>query len=231
MRAVLRLMGLLAIALGMGAFAHAADLNGAWKGTFEFQGNSVPLTLNLKVDGATVTGTVEGLPTSPAEIHDGKIDAETVSFWVNSDYQGTTYKLVFRGKVSADRVDFTFGTEDGSWGTELTAKRDGVAAAPLDVTGQWKGAFDLNGTSMTLTFDLKSSGTAVTGTIQGAGPTPTEIHDGKIDGDTLTFWVNVDYEGQTYAITYKGKVTPGQIDFTFGTADGAWGSSLTAKKV
>jgi hypothetical protein len=51
------------------------------------------------------------------------MDAGTVTFWVNTDYQGQTYKLVYRGKVSADGIRFIFGTEEGSWGTELTATK------------------------------------------------------------------------------------------------------------
>ena len=39
--------------------------------------------------------------------------------------------------------------------------------------------------------------------------TPTEIHDGKADGDTVTFWVNTDYEGTTYKIVFKGKIGDG----------------------
>src|SRR5664280_1425057 len=143
MKNVLRLVGLFAF-LAVLPTAHAADLTGTWKGAFDFQGTSVPLTFHLTVAGGGVTGTVEGLPTTPVEIHEGKVDGDTVTFWVNSDYQGTTYKLVYdgkvdgdtvtfsvttdyqgspvklvyKGKISADEIKFAFGTEDGSWGTE-----------------------------------------------------------------------------------------------------------------
>jgi hypothetical protein len=70
-----------------------------------------------------VTGTVEGLPTTPAEIHDGKVDGDTVTFSVTIDYQGSPVKLMYKGKVSADGIKFTFGTEDGSWGTDLTVTK------------------------------------------------------------------------------------------------------------
>ena len=83
----------------------------------------MPLTFHLTVAAGVVTGTVEGLPTTPAEIHDGKVEGDTVSFWVNTDYEGKTYKLVYKGKVAADGIKFTFGTDDGSWGTELTATK------------------------------------------------------------------------------------------------------------
>ena len=103
--------------------ARASDISGTWKGTFDFEGSPQPLTLHLTESGATVTGTVEGLPNGPIEIHDGKVDGDTVTFWLNTDYQGATYKLVYKGKVSADGIKFSFGTEDGSWGSELTATK------------------------------------------------------------------------------------------------------------
>jgi hypothetical protein len=43
-----------------------------------------------------------------------------VTFAVTTDSQGSPVRLVYKGKVSADGIKFSFGTEDGSWGTELT---------------------------------------------------------------------------------------------------------------
>jgi hypothetical protein len=215
--------------------ARAADLSGVWKGTFNFNDHDVATTLNLKVSGAAVTGTVEGLPTSPADIHDGKLDGNTISFWVNTDYQGDTYKLMFKGTAKDEQIDFAFGTEDGSWGTSLSVKRDATPAtapapASLDVTGTWKGDWDLMGTTVTSTLVLKSAAGVVTGTISGASGTAAEIHDGKIEGDTITFWINSEYQGQTYTVQYKGKIAAGQINFDFGLADGSWGAAVTMKK-
>lgn len=230
MKGLIRWMLMAAVLCGVPAL-WAADPSGAYKGAFEFNGSSTPVTLNLKIAGTSVTGTVEGLPTSPAEIKDGKIDGDAITFSVNTEYQGQTYKLVYKGKVSGDHIDFDFGTDDGSWGTTLSVKKEGAAPTPAaDVSGAWKGSFDFNGTSMPLTFNLKSSGSTVTGTVEGMGPAPVEIHEGKIDGDTVTFWLNTDYQGQTYVLTYKGKITDGQIAFDFGTADGGWGASVTVKK-
>ena len=220
----------------------AADLTGVWKGTFNFNDADVPTTVNLKVSGSDVTGTVEGLPTSPVDIHDGKVAGDLISFWVNTDYQGETYKLIFKGAIKSDpdkgdQIDFAFGTEDGSWGTSMSVKRGGPmvspAAAPtpaMDVTGTWKGDWDLMGTAVTSTLMLKSEGGVVTGTVTGAAEKASEIHDGKIEGDTITFWINSEYQGQTYTVQYKGKITAGQISFEFGLADGSWGSAMTAKK-
>lgn len=230
MKAWLKVLGL-AVIFVMATGARAADLSGTWKGAFDFQGSSMPTTLNLKVAENTVTGTVEGLPNSPADIHEGKTEGDDVTFWVNTEYQGQPYKLVYKGKVTGDQIAFEFGTEDGSWGTTLTVKKEGAdEPKALDVTGAWKGNFDFNGTAVPLTFNLAATGGTVTGNVEGLGPAPTEIHDGKLEGNLVTFWLNTDYQGQTYALSYKGTVSGDQIDFAFGTADGSWGAEVTVKK-
>ncbi len=228
MKFLLRLLPL-AMLLCILPIAHADDLSGTWKGTFDYQGSPVATTVNLKVDGTTITGTVEGLPTSPTDIHEGKLDGDTINFWVNTDYQGNTYKLIFKGTYANGQIDFAFGTEDGSWGTSLSVKRD-AAQATADITGTWKGSFDLQGTDTPIVFNLKSAGTAVTGTVTSPEGVANEIHDGKIDGDTVTFWLTTEYQGQTYTVQYKGKISAGQIDFTLGLSDGSWSSEALVKK-
>ena len=252
MKRVLYLLSLIAFVTLLPA-ARAADPSGTWKGSFNYQGLSVPVTVNLKADGSKVTGTlltgaVEGLlPTMTSEIHDGTLTGDTVSFWVNTDYQGQTYKLMYKGKVAAEEISFDFGTDDGSWSAPLVLKKStDSAAAPapaptptptptaapaLDVTGDWKGTLDVNGTPTEMRFHLKSSGGTVTGTLERAGAPPMEVHEGKIDGDTVSFWINSDYQGQTYTVVCKGKVTSGQIDFDLGTADQSWSAQVRAKRI
>lgn len=234
MRNLLRIAGLLAL-LALLPAANAADASGTWKGTFDFEGSSVPLAFHFTITSNAVTGTVEGLPTTPVDIHDGKLDGNKITFWVNTDYQGQTYKLVFTGTIAAagDQIAFNFGTDDGSWSAQLTAAKSAEATpalAAVDVTGTWKGSFDFQGTSVPLIFHLTNAAGVVTGTVEVTPNAPAEIHDGKLDGDTLTFWMNTDYQGQTYKLVYKGKVTAGQIAFSFGTDDGSWGTEVTATK-
>ncbi len=209
------------------------DITGTWKGSFDFQGTSVPLTIHLTSAAGVVTGTVEGLPTTPAEIHEGKLDGDTVTFWVNTDYQGQTYKVVYKGKISAGQIAFTFGTDDGSWGTQMTAVKSAeltTTPAGPDVTGTWKGSFDSQGTTFSLTIHLTSAAGVVTGTVEGLPTTPAEIHEGKLDGDTVSFWLNTDYQGQNYKMICKGKVSAAKIAFTLALDDGSWSTDMTATK-
>jgi hypothetical protein len=112
-----------ALAALTASFAFAAGPDGDWKGSFDFNGTDVPLTFHLKASDAGVTGNIEGLPTTPAEIKDGKVDGNTITFSATTDYQGMPVKLVYKGTLDGDQIKFSMGTEDGSWGVEFVAKR------------------------------------------------------------------------------------------------------------
>ena len=120
MKRAATLTGLLLV---LTALLSAADVTGVWKGSFDFNGTAVPLTFNLKADGETVNGTIDGMPSPAAKIQDGKLNGDDLTFWITIDYQGMPVKLVYKGKVAGDEIKFNFGTKDGSWGTEVTAKR------------------------------------------------------------------------------------------------------------
>jgi hypothetical protein len=232
MKSVARLLGLIALVV-LVPCVYAADLTGTWKGSFDFQGTDVPIALHLTATGAAVTGTVERAGAPTAEIHEGKAEADAVTFWINADYEGTTYKLVFKGKFATDKIDFVFGTEDGSWGTSMTLTKADDAALPAgpDATGTWKGSFDFQGTDVPLSFHLKAAAGVLTGTVEGLPSGTAEVHEGKVDGDAISFSILTDYQGTPVKLLYKGKVTATAIKFTFGTEDGSWGTELTAGKV
>jgi len=118
-----RLFAFTFLAVFTAALLIAADPGGDWKGSFAFNGNDVPLTFHLKVKDTTLTGTLEGLPTTPAEIQGGKVDGDSISFTATTDYHGSPVKLVYKGKVDGDEIKFSMGTDDGGWGVEFVAKR------------------------------------------------------------------------------------------------------------
>lgn len=120
MKRALLLTGLLALTT---VLATAADLTGKWTGQFDFNGTAVPLTFDLKSNGAALTGKINGLPTADLEIKDGKIDGSTVTFWVVTDYQGNAVKLVLNGKISEKQIDLTMATEDGGFSVSFPIKK------------------------------------------------------------------------------------------------------------
>jgi hypothetical protein len=113
------------ILLLLAAASFAADATGKWKGSFEVPGGPMlTLTFDLKAADGALTGKVVGLPPKQEgiEIKDGKVQGDSVSFWLMTEYQGNPVKLLYTGKVAEGQITFTMGTEDGGWSTEILAK-------------------------------------------------------------------------------------------------------------
>ena len=88
-----------------------------------------------------------------------------------------------------------------------------VAAMAADFNGKWSGTVETMRGTQTLTFDFKVDGTTLTGTIT----TPrgdTDISNGKIDGDTISFDQVVSFNGNSFTISYKGTIDGDTIKFT-----------------
>lgn len=61
-----------------------------------------------------------------------------------------------------------------------------LCLAALDVNGKWAGFVDYNGNAVDLTYNFKTEGSKLTGTLQTPyGESP--IADGKIDQDKISF--------------------------------------------
>ena len=79
-----------------------------------------------------------------------------------------------------------------------------LVAFGADVTGKWTS--EGGGKGGPQTFNLKADGSKLTGTVEGRGG-PTEIANGKVDGDTVSFSVTRDMGDKgKMTINYKGKV-------------------------
>jgi len=93
-----------AIVLGLGTTASAADATGTWKWTVERGGNTIEQTLKLKQDGDKLTGTMIGRMNTETPIEDGKVADDTVSFKVTREFNGNKFVLMYQGKVSGDTI-------------------------------------------------------------------------------------------------------------------------------
>ena len=92
-----------------------------------------------------------------------------------------------------------------------------LLAAPAfahDVDGKWSGTVTTPMGDLPVGFDLKADGTALTGSTTGPDGSSIAIKDGKIDGNTITFMVNVDAGGMPLELAYKGVVSAAEIRFT-----------------
>ena len=112
-----------------------------------------------------------------------------------------------------------------------------LAVLPLsifaaDVTGTWKADFDTQVGLQKYTFTLKQDGATVTGraSVDNSGQTrETDLKEGKISGDTVTFVEPLSIQGNDINVAFTGKVSDSEIKLT--RAVGDFGSSeATAKR-
>jgi hypothetical protein len=108
------------------------------------------------------------------------------------------------------------------------------ATAPLsadadDISGTWKASFDTPIGQQNYTYVFKVQGTALTGTAKSE-IAETELKDGKVDGETVTFVENLNFQGMDLRIEYTGKiVSADEIRFTRKVGDFAT-EELVAKR-
>ena len=89
-----------------------------------------------------------------------------------------------------------------------------VVASAADVDGKWKSEFTTpDGQVRTSTYTFKADGDKLTGTV-GGRQGDTEITEGKISGDEISFIVVRNFGGEERKIQYKGKVSGDEIKLT-----------------
>ena len=99
--------------LVLGTAAQAADPNGTWEWTFERQGNSIDIKLDLKADGEKLTGKVYS-GDRETEISDGTFKNDEVSFNTVRERDGNKFTMTYKGKLEGDKITGTveFQTPD-----------------------------------------------------------------------------------------------------------------------
>lgn len=89
-----------------------------------------------------------------------------------------------------------------------------IAAFAADVSGKWTAEVPgRGGNTQKVTITLKADGSALTGTVSNPMG-ETAISDGKVDGDTVTFTVTREMQGNTVKQNYTGKLAGDEIKFT-----------------
>ena len=93
-----------------------------------------------------------------------------------------------------------------------------VAAA--DFNGEWTASIETQIGVQNYTFSFKVDGEKLTGRAKSAfANADTEITEGVVKGDDITFVENLVYQGMPLRIVYKGKISIDEIKFTRNVAE------------
>jgi hypothetical protein len=108
-----------------------------------------------------------------------------------------------------------------------------MTALAADVTGKWTAQVPGRNGTQENTFTLKQDGANLTGTVSGGRGGDVQITDGKVEGDTVTFTVVRNFNGNEIKQRFKGTVSGSEIKFTRTMEGGQGGGTpaeFTAKK-
>ena len=105
-----------------------------------------------------------------------------------------------------------------TWRLTLTSVVAILALAALvraaDPSGRWTATFTTEVGEQQYTFEFKVKGSALTGTAKSNLLGESELQEGKVDGDKISFTVTFDFGGMTLDLSYTGVVSASEIKMT-----------------
>ena len=114
------------------------------------------------------------------------------------------------------------GDVTGTWEGEMKMPEMGQGGGPGGEGGRG-GGMGSQGPRKWI-FDLKQDGTKLTGSVKGPRGNASDIMDGKIEGDKLSFKVKSQgFQGNEMTIKYEGTLSGEEISFTFSMEGGMGG--------
>jgi hypothetical protein len=85
-------------------------------------------------------------------------------------------------------------------------------AAPVD--GKWTGMIDTPMGPVAVAFTFKADGALLAGSTTGPDGAETPIKGGKVEGDKISFSVDLDFGGMAFTLGYTGVVSADSIKMT-----------------
>ncbi len=206
---------------GNGATAAKDTLSGKYEGTAKTgNGQSTPVTLELKNEGGKVSGRASNGQTV-AEISEGTLSEGKLSL----KFVGKSG--VFTGKVEGDKITGEWGADAQKQTVEL--KKVAVAAVaegiPVDLAGEWDAVADAQGQPFPFTLVLKIEGEKVTGS------STSQLGESTISNGT---WkdgqLNFQLDSQNGSVVMSGTVVEGKLTGAFDFAGQMQGKWVAVKK-
>jgi hypothetical protein len=117
----------LLLAVLMLAFAWTAiagDVSGKWTAQVPGRdGQTREQTFQFKQEGDKLTGTATLFQGNELPITDGKVSGDDISFAIKAEFNGNSFQMNYKGKVSGEEIKMTSQREGGNQVREFTAKK------------------------------------------------------------------------------------------------------------
>lgn len=94
----------------------------------------------------------------------------------------------------------------------------------------WKGTAEGPQGAIERTFTFKVDGAKLTGETASEMMGKSELKDGKVEGDNISFSINANFQGNDMTLAYKGKVVGDQIKLAVDFPGGGQTIEYTLKR-
>lgn len=118
----MQLLRLVILTLAAASASFAEDVTGKWIGELNTPNGAMQLTMILKADGESLTGTV-GSQMGDMPITEGKIKGDELSWVTTAERNGNVMKIMNKAKVSGSEMKVTVSVEGRDFSMEYTAKK------------------------------------------------------------------------------------------------------------
>jgi hypothetical protein len=89
-----------------------------------------------------------------------------------------------------------------------------ASAFAATVDGKWTGMIDTPMGPVPVAFTFKADGAMLAGSTTSPDGGEVPIKAGKVEGDKISFAVDLDFGGMAFTLEYTGVVSPDQIKMT-----------------
>jgi hypothetical protein len=181
-------------------------------------GQTLKAALTLKKEGDKLGGKFVGVDGTEAKIDEAAVKDGELAFKVTLDFQGSELVAKFKLKPvdagAKGTVDYDLGGQTGTL--------DVIAKRPAGDSGKLAGKWDVDvttddGQTLKSSVKIEVDGDKIKGVAQTPDGKEVKLEDGKIEGEEVSFKINVDFEGTALVAKFKGKVTgdkiKGQVDY------------------
>jgi hypothetical protein len=88
-----------------------------------------------------------------------------------------------------------------------------IPAMAAGIDGKWKGEMpSRDGNAREVSFQFKAEAAKLTGHFMGPMGREIPIQDGRVSGDSISFFISLDFNGNMVKIGYTGKLSSGNLN-------------------